>query len=56
MLRALLINLATFSAIFVALLAARLRLGRLEDEVETASVELAGAAVRPPLLGGASNV
>jgi heme exporter protein C len=56
MLRALLINLATFSVIFVALLAARLRLGRLEEEAETAAVELAGAAVRPPLLGGASNV
>jgi heme exporter protein C len=56
MLRALLINLATFTVIYVALLAARLRLSGLEEQAEAATIELAGAAVQPPWLTGATDV
>ncbi len=48
MVAALLVNLAAFTVLYVALLAARMRLGRLEAELEPASASVAGAAVQPP--------
>ncbi len=54
MLRALLVNLAAFTLIYLALLAGRMVVGRLEEQTER--VPLAGAAVLPPRLDGAVDV
>ncbi|MEX2623076.1 MAG: cytochrome c biogenesis protein [Acidimicrobiia bacterium] len=56
MLRALLVNLAAFTLIYLALLAGRMVVGRLEEEAETEVAPVAGAAVLPPRLDGAVDV
>jgi heme exporter protein C len=56
MLAALLVNVVAFTALYALLVARRLELARLQDELERALVEgeprLAGAAVVPPNLQG----
>jgi heme exporter protein C len=56
MLRAMLINLGAFTAIYLALLSARTLLGRLEEEAEERAVSVAGASVTEPLLEGPADV
>lgn len=51
MLQALLINVVAFTLIYIALLAGRMVVGRLEEEAEAAPAPVAGAAVAPPNLG-----
>jgi heme exporter protein C len=51
---ALLVNLAAFSAMYAALLLARIRVGRIEEELERAVAAPAGSAVTAPRLGSNS--
>ncbi len=48
---ALLVNLAAFSVLYVTLLVARVRVGRLEETRETAAIAPAGSAITAPKLG-----
>lgn len=50
MLRALLVNLAAFTLLYLALVAERMRIARLEAELETAPLPAAGTAVSSPRL------
>ena len=50
MLQALFVNLAAFTLIYLALLAGRMMVGRLEEEAEAVALPLAGSAVLPPNL------
>jgi len=52
---AMLINLAAFTVLYVALMAARLEVGRLEDAASP-QVGLAGDSVRPPRLSEVEDV
>lgn len=56
MLQALLVNLAAFTLIYIALLMGRMVVGRLEEEAASSVEALAGAAVLPPRLDGAVDV
>ena len=53
MLRAMLFNVAAFTLLYVALMAARMVVARLEDAVEARQIAAAGSAVLPPNLRGA---
>lgn len=56
MLQALMVNLAAFTLIYVALLMGRMVVGRLEEEAASSLEAVAGAAVLPPRLDGAVDV
>ncbi|MGF1665843.1 MAG: cytochrome c biogenesis protein CcsA [Acidimicrobiia bacterium] len=51
---ALLVNLAAFSAMYAALMVARIRVGRFEDELERIAAAPAGSAVTSPTFGSSS--
>jgi heme exporter protein C len=53
MLRAMLFNLGAFTLVYVALMAARMVVARLEDAREAQQVSTAGSVVLPPNLSGA---
>ncbi|MGQ0849339.1 MAG: cytochrome c biogenesis protein [Actinomycetota bacterium] len=53
MLRALLVNLVAFTLIYVALVSARMLVGRLEEAAAARTDPAAGMAVLPPSVGGA---
>jgi heme exporter protein C len=56
MLQALLVNLAAFTLIYLALLAGRMVVARIEEQAEAVRSEIAGSAVLPPRLDGAVDV
>jgi heme exporter protein C len=56
MLQALLVNLAAFTLVYLALMMARMRLARLEEAIEAQPAPVAGSAVIPPRLDGAIDV
>lgn len=55
MVRALLVNLGAFTLIYLALLAGRMVVGRLEEAAERASLPVAGSVVLPPNVSGATK-
>ena len=56
MVAALLVNVAAFTLLYVALVAARLRVGRAEAAASEVNAGPAGAAVGVPQLGGGPDV